>query len=109
MPAWTVYQQQIVNLILNINHFLINDVTDLEEIITVDYSQQNLDFVWAVLMTGNYGKLKTLEPVENLFGEAITVFLFRDENNSAYYAIVYDSGELEQKPMILEMARSVNK
>lgn len=102
------YQERVKERILDINFYLINELTHLEEIITVDYTTSNLYLLTEILRKGEYEKITSIQPVKNLFGEYIYVYRFADEAGRFYYAMIYDPTGLYQKLVILEMFRHVN-
>ena len=101
------YLEKIKEAILKINFFLVEEVDQLLEIITVEYNTSNLYSITDILRNGDYDKILFLEPVQNLFGEYIYVYRFSDESNRLYYAMIYDPTGLYQKLTILEMFREV--
>lgn len=104
----TLFQEKIKEKILEINFYLVRELAQLEEIITVDYTTSNLYLLTEMLRTGEYEKISSIPPVKNLFGEYIYVYRFADEAGRLYYAMIYDPTGLYQKLVILEMFRHVN-
>jgi hypothetical protein len=99
--------EKIKEAILDINFFLVKEVNTLEEIVTVQYTTSNLYALTDILKKGDYDKISSLQPVQNLFGEYIYVYRFSDEAERWYYTMIYDPTGLYQKLTVLEMFRHV--
>ena len=81
----------------------VRSVKDIELIGTCRFTPENNEMISACLLTGNYGKLSTLPPVEDLFDECFTVFRFRDQDNHLFYGYYYDLTGLSQDPEVMQI------
>ena len=103
----TLLNNKIINSVFSNNFYGFTKITEVVEILTVEYSKNNLDSLCDILKRGEYDKLSNFIPVSNLTGEELTVFKFLDQDSRKYYGIYYDSGELFQDPVVYEVFRNV--
>jgi hypothetical protein len=101
------HHENIKAKILDINFYLVSEVAQLSEVLTADYATSNLYLLTDILRKGEYKKMASIQPVQNLFGEHIYVYRFDDEAGRHYYAMIYDPAGLDQELVILEMFREV--
>jgi hypothetical protein len=73
----TSYQQRIKEKILEINFYMVREITQLDEIITVEYNTSNLCLPHRNSKKGDYKRMTSLNPIQNLFGGYIYLSFFR--------------------------------
>jgi hypothetical protein len=96
-------EKQIADSILYGFEGKIRSVKNITELGTFEYTPENARMIAAILTTGNYSKLSTLQRAENLLGDDLTVFRFSDGEDRLYYGYYFDSIELSQYPEVLEI------
>lgn len=103
------YYDRITKAILDINHFLSKKVTSLEELLSTDFTSENLDLITTIMQEGNYKNLGLVKPIENLFGERLTLFSYYDELDQKLFVLFYDANGLYDKPVLLKSFRCIKK
>ena len=103
----TLLERKITDSIFSNNFYGFKEISEIVQILIVEYSQDNLNTLCAILKNGEYDKLITLSPVKYLFGEHLTVFKFLDQKSTRFYGIYYDAGELFQDPVVYEVFKNV--
>ena len=102
----TSYERKVRSSILRQSEFKINEVTDIEYIITLRHYHQYLSEVIDLLKTGKYEQLKRMKDDSESFDD-LTVLKFRENNSAAYYAIIYDDWALETDPIVTHLFPAV--
>ena len=101
------YTGKIIDSIVHRFRYGIKEVRDIQEISMIDYTKENIDKLSDILKKGNYDQIQSLKPPKDLLGEDITIIRFRDQDEKSYYAFYYDSIELNQSPVVLEVFPNV--
>ncbi|MFI5129642.1 MAG: hypothetical protein ACHQFX_06615 [Chitinophagales bacterium] len=94
------WQKSVITAIISKPSFGIKTVTDLEDLGTWAYNEDNFSKICSQLEKGKFTNVTDLE--ENPF-EDITVIRFKDDKSNNYFGIVYDSWALEQDPEIMRI------
>ncbi len=101
-----VYKKDIAQS-LHANNSTITEIKDVEILKTLSLEGESLKDVAALIRTGDIASLKNIPGSENLF-EELTVIKFADQDGNGYAAIIYDSYELWEEPVVIEVFKMNN-
>lgn len=101
-----VYKEDIAQSLLT-NNSSITEIKDVEILKTFPLEGKLLNDIAALIKSGDVALLKDMPGSENLF-EELTVIKFNDQNGQAYAAIIYDSYELWEEPIVVEVFKMLD-
>lgn len=96
------YEQYVIEAVLAKNRFNIKEVKKIEILKCISYDKQLFDQAVELINLGDVQSIKNLEYGEKTF-EDITIVWLADQDDREYLATVYDSDELWQDPVIMDI------
>ena len=97
------YEKSIIESIILTSPIKIEKVTDIDDLGTYAFNEENFKKICGVLESGQYSELTMIEKNKEKHFDDITVIRFKDGNEDIYYAIIYDSWALEQYPEVMRI------
>jgi hypothetical protein len=96
------YEDNISKAALANNSLSITEINDVEILKTVPLEEGLYDKIAEIIKTGNIELIKQMPDSENIF-EDLTIIQFADQTGQKYAAIIYDSYELWEDPVVVEV------
>jgi len=81
----------------------IQEVKEIEELGMFPYATENIKELTSIIRNGHYHRADSLEKAKDIFGEGLTLFRFKDQNDRCYYAFYYESIQLGQSPIVIDV------
>ena len=95
--------QKYIASILKANEFSITHITNIEDLGTFEYCDENIILLSEITRLGKLEELKKLKTAKDLLGEDLTLIQFSDQNGRKFRGLIYDSIELWNDPYFLEI------
>lgn len=96
------YEDDITKAARANNNFSITEIKDVEILKTLPLEDGLYEQLAELIKTKNIELLKNIPGGENVF-EDLTIIKFADQGDQAYIAIIYDSYELWEDPVVVEV------
>ncbi len=96
------YEDDISKAALANNNFSITAISDVEILKTLALEEGLQAKMAELIKTKNIDLIKNMPGGENVF-EDLTIIKFSDQNAQTYIAIIYDSYELWEDPVVVEV------
>jgi hypothetical protein len=99
----STYIEEIKQLVLSKNKLGIAEVRNLKFLKGLNYDEKSYHSIAEAIKQKRIHDIILLPQVQTKTFEDITLFSFYDQNNDLYIVSVYDSDELWQDPVILDI------
>jgi len=100
------YEDDISKAALANSNFNITEIKDVEILKTIPLEEGLQQQMAELIKTRNIDLIKNIPGGENVF-EDLTIIKFADQTGQVYVAIIYDSYELWEDPVVVEVFKLI--